>query len=204
MSKLSLFLIAILASSCVTFTKQQCLEMDWAKEGERFGRAGRNADSVRSFEGKCAKHAVAVNVEEYEKGRAKGLQSYCTKENGYKLGLDGDDFNSVCSGSAGTEFMAGYTLGQVIYEKQKQQRELLKIKKDQNNLSGEVSKLRIQNHILKYGNNKRCTFDSDCTLEDDCQNDRCAVSQRACTFDSDCDIEGDCPLREKKCDYSEN
>lgn len=108
-------LLACHAAACSTLSPEQravaCAQTDWQRYGENDGRLGL-ATSERSGDFRsCADVGQPVDLTAYQTGRARGLESYCTAENGYRVAYEGRSYAQVCPPAMETDFLHGYERG---------------------------------------------------------------------------------------------
>lgn len=107
MKKATVLALTFLLYSCATLNEEECLTADWYQLGLSDGRLG-YANRINSHRKACIKHGVRPDVSRYSSGYQKGLDSYCTYENGVRIGQAGRTHNNVCAGGARQQFYAGY------------------------------------------------------------------------------------------------
>ncbi len=107
--------LAMGLSACATATVAErsaaCQATDWANYGENDGllgvapgaRAGKFAD--------CAELGFPADQAAYDQGRALGMQSYCTLESGYQVGIEGRRYRKACPPELEPAFLQGYEQG---------------------------------------------------------------------------------------------
>lgn len=102
-------------SGCATMSKQECQVADWFVIGQ--GDAEKGYPKLRLDEHRqaCAKAGVAPDLYQYEAGHKRGLKTYCTTHNGYAVGVNGGNYQGVCQGFAGEDFLRGYRDGRELY-----------------------------------------------------------------------------------------
>lgn len=120
--------------SCASISEEQCRAGDWQAIGQRDGQAGRSLDYINNHFKACAEVGVTPNQSEWQAGRQQGLPVYCTPENAYDLGRDGNSVNNVCpvsqermlarANSWGQDY---YEIGQKIDELKSERRQLEKL-----------------------------------------------------------------------------
>lgn len=104
-----------LLSGCATMKKDECLTVSWYEMGFEDGIKGYATSRIAKHRKACAKYGITADLDQYLKGHAKGVLQYCTGHQGYLQGLSGRQFNEICRGSAGQEFLQGYDTGRKIY-----------------------------------------------------------------------------------------
>ncbi|MEM9140727.1 MAG: DUF2799 domain-containing protein [Pseudomonadota bacterium] len=108
--------VAALTAGCATLNPEQrqaqCEATDWQRFGLNDGRLGvPTSDRSETFSD-CADLGRPVDLAVYQAGRTEGLQSYCTVETGYQVGLEGRRYQNVCPPSLEPDFLQGYQRGQ--------------------------------------------------------------------------------------------
>lgn len=102
-------------TGCATLSVEEraaaCAQTDWAKYGTNDGTLGvPTSDRADKFSD-CAEIGQPADLVAYQAGRTKGLETYCTLENGYKVGLEGRRYDSVCPPALASDFLQGYERG---------------------------------------------------------------------------------------------
>ena len=112
---LTVGLLACLAGACSTVTPEErasaCAATDWSRYGQNDGRLGvPTSDRADEFLA-CQELGHAVDFPAYQAGRTEGLKTYCTLENGYRVGYDRRDYDDVCPPELERDFLQGYNRG---------------------------------------------------------------------------------------------
>lgn len=179
---------------CSTMTKEECVNANWRLIGENDARSGKTNLQLSNYQNMCQELGITINKKEYLSGYTEGLKIYCIYENGYEVGLSGENNSRICPPGSSKEFLRGFIAGKKLYEHkhyhEKQQK--LQEEKMQRNL---VFRERVLGNMV----NKSCEWDPDCRIEDKCENSKCSNTDKKCTFDSDCRIEGNC--NNNKCNF---
>ncbi|MEM0924258.1 MAG: DUF2799 domain-containing protein, partial [Pseudomonadota bacterium] len=88
-----------------------CRAGDWDRFGENDGRLGiATQDRAGLFES-CNSLGTPADLAAYQTGRARGLEGFCTLENGYEIGLSGRRYDGVCPPNLATDFLQGFNRG---------------------------------------------------------------------------------------------
>ncbi len=112
----AIILTTAFISGCSTLSKGECVEADWYEIGFRDGRSGKPRSVLDSHRESCKKHGISPNREHYYTGRAKGINMYCTPENGFLVGKQGGYYKQVCPIHAEQDFLNSYNIGKEIYD----------------------------------------------------------------------------------------
>ena len=112
---ITLCLLACHVAACSTLSTEEraaaCASTDWQRYGENDGRLGvATSDRANEFQ-TCADLGKPVDLAAYQTGRSVGLQSYCTVENGYRVGYEGRRYDKVCPTALEPDFLQGFDRG---------------------------------------------------------------------------------------------
>ncbi len=88
-------LLAVFLTGCETLTPAECATANWREMGLQDGSRG-EADRAAKFFESCSKVNIAVDVATYRRGRAEGLQGYCSLGNALAEGQAGRPYGDVC------------------------------------------------------------------------------------------------------------
>ena len=102
------------SQGCATLSEDECLTADWWIVGQKDGTEGEPASILAEHWEACAEHGVKPDRKSYAEGRQSGLQVYCTRFNGYKIGRNDDDYHRVCTGSLAKSFETGLSRGKQV------------------------------------------------------------------------------------------
>lgn len=94
-------------SGCASISKEQCELGDWYQIGLADGQKGKE-NSAADYSKDCAEFKVKVDLDKYNQGRAEGLNSYCSYDNGVFVGEQAGIYQNVCPADLSAEFLAGY------------------------------------------------------------------------------------------------
>lgn len=144
MKRFLIFLAVIFACSCASMSEEECLNADWYIIGLEDGSKGYALDNIGEHRQACAKVNVKPNFAKYEQGHLKGLERYCTLENGFRVGVGGNSYNSVCPESTKGSFLTGYNEGKARYSARKA------VKKASKALDKELEALHAVEEDLKF------------------------------------------------------
>lgn len=111
---------AMLASSCATLSKDECLTADWKLIGYKDGARGSSPLRIDAHRKSCAKHGVTPNLDQYNAGHAEGIRIFCVADNGYKRGLSGYANGNVCPDDLAPAFNDAHKYGNAIYTLRKE------------------------------------------------------------------------------------
>ena len=96
--------------------KDECRTADWRAIGLEDGAQGRALEHLGEHRKACAKHNVTPDTDRYIAGRTEGLATYCTPDNGYRIGRTGETYRGVCPELSIPAFVAAYNRGRELYD----------------------------------------------------------------------------------------
>ena len=102
-------------TACSQLSEEECLYMSWHARGVMDGAEGSPAGKVNEYQSMCAKYSVQVDRVTYEEGRQQGAKRYCTRANGFSVGMDGDRYQNSCPDSVERDFLSGYQPGRLMW-----------------------------------------------------------------------------------------
>ncbi|ART79420.1 DUF2799 domain-containing protein [Oceanisphaera avium] len=108
--------IVLLLSSCASMSEEQCLTANWLDQGFRDGRVGQPLARLADHRKACAKVGVTPNEARYFEGRDQGILSYCTPENGLRVGRQGQTYRNACPAHLEQAFLVAFDKGKALYE----------------------------------------------------------------------------------------
>jgi len=117
--------VAIGLTGCASISEDECISGSWSDIGYKDGVNGKARGKLADYTKTCAKYNVEPNREVYLTAFDSGLVKYCTYEQGYDLGENGNSYNQVCSGDLAGSFSQGYDEGRAVYEIYRQHKQLI-------------------------------------------------------------------------------
>jgi hypothetical protein len=100
--------LAITLSGCSSMSIEECNNADWYQVGYSDGLNGNSPKMIDSYISDCSEAAVFPDREQWSKGFKVGTGLYCSPDNGYKVGYEGQQYYYVCPGES---FLKNYELG---------------------------------------------------------------------------------------------
>lgn len=113
-----LLCLALLVTGCETMDQGQCMTADWHDVGYRDGAQGGSRDRVGNYASDCSEYGVRVDTVAYRDGWDSGIRQYCTADNGYRAGVNGQLYEMSCPGILKDRFYSAYLLGDAVYNAQ--------------------------------------------------------------------------------------
>lgn len=88
----------ILLAGCSTFSKSECRDMDWFREGRKAALEGHTPKQAKTFFiDKChEEHGVPMDNVDFERGYNNGLNQVCTAEGLEAFAAKGIQFRETC------------------------------------------------------------------------------------------------------------
>ena len=108
--------VALQLTGCATLSENECRSADWQAIGYRDGANGYDAGRLASHTEACAEYGIDPDRREYETGRFRGLEIFCTAQKGVQVGRQGGGYSGVCPVDIEPAFLDGYDLGRRMYE----------------------------------------------------------------------------------------
>ena len=157
LAPLPLLLAALSLGGCATLNESECLNASWSDIGYRDGRTGHSPDRISDHTEACQKYGVAPDRKDYLAGRDEGLVQYCTRHNGFEVGLANGSYEGVCATMNERAFIEGFNKGKALYEARARldqvESEIARVdeKRDEKGLSDEVRDELIDQRIRLEG-----------------------------------------------------
>lgn len=137
---------AVLTSSCLGMSQEQCLGTNWFEKGKIDAMQGEARSELLQYKKTCSVFNVSTDDEAYMRGRSEGLKIFCTYDSGYEHGRKVGNYRGVCPHAMEHDFLKGYYIGKKEVE-----------------LALRESALRRRD-IYGQPRFRPCTFDSDCRV----------------------------------------
>ena len=109
---------ALGAAGCATLSEEECLTGAWGTIGFEDGAQGRPPNTVGDHGEACAAYGVPVDFNQWRAGYEAGLKTYCTYDNGFAQGTEGESPTGACEAADPQAFAAwrsGYEEGLGYY-----------------------------------------------------------------------------------------
>ena len=119
MRKIAGVTLLIILTACASLSKDECRTADWQMIGYEDGSRGRLLNTIGNHRKACAKVGVTPDMAAYEAGHQKGVRTYCTSDQGFKLGVGGGLYNGICGASRERDFLRGYAAGKERHDLRK-------------------------------------------------------------------------------------
>jgi hypothetical protein len=131
--------LVVFLSGCATYTKEDCVNMDWKSVGWKAAYRGDRLADVQSRFDECSiqmSNSEATNA--LISGFNEGLTGFCTTNQAFKFARNGGEYRGTCSGASELAFKAGYNQGRSEYL----EAEIARLRGQVNLLESEVSNLQ--------------------------------------------------------------
>ena len=103
-------------SACATLSEGECRTANWYEIGRADGASGQPRARLFDHADACAQYGIQPNADVYYEGRDDGLARYCTPENGFREGRQGNSYQGVCPPGAEAAFLRAFNDGAAIHE----------------------------------------------------------------------------------------
>ena len=114
--------LVVLLSSCASLSEDECAYMSWHARGVMDGTEGEPASQIYDYQATCERYNIRVDANAYEEGRREGVAHFCTRENGFNLGMSGRTYKRACTPDNEDLFLSGYEPGSYMYSAWRQLR----------------------------------------------------------------------------------
>lgn len=108
---------SVLLAGCATMDESECVTVDWQERGTRDALDGRKRDFVGEHIKACREYGVEADVEAYGQGWDSGIKQYCTRDNGWQVGISNGVYGHTCPSELEAEFYSAYQLGRNVQQK---------------------------------------------------------------------------------------
>lgn len=108
--------LLIVTGCSSNLSKKECLNADWRLIGLEDGSLGYPLARIGRHRQACAKVDVVPDQQQYQTGLKEGYKTYCTRANGYNIGVSGKSHHSVCTGQAGSAFLRAFSDGHQLHQ----------------------------------------------------------------------------------------
>lgn len=165
MKKICLGLLMFTMSGCFGKKSLNCSSIDWTRKGLDDGKLGFDEVKVLELKKKCEEQGVEASVVDYKEGWLLGIEIYCSPQNAFKLGREGQKAleKNNCPVEFKTNFAESFKLGKELKEindlleplnvKAKNlKQEKSELEKKINENRREISK--VENKIFEYSQKK--------------------------------------------------
>ncbi|NNF17501.1 MAG: DUF2799 domain-containing protein [Gammaproteobacteria bacterium] len=154
-SALLLVWLAMMVTACASKPLDDCPSDDWNVIGYEDGKRGNGPYSARSLRKSCNDIATPFDEAAYTGGLQRGLQEYCTPDNGYALGRNGADLIKACTVEDEPVFREAHTLGLDHYKIDREidrlRDELRVVQRDRRRTQDRLDDLRTGKSAASYG-----------------------------------------------------
>ncbi|MCK9510172.1 MAG: DUF2799 domain-containing protein [Pigmentiphaga sp.] len=110
--------LAVLAG-CATMSAEECRTADWYEIGMRDGQNGKSRSYFDEHVTSCKDAGVRPDLARYTAGRDIGIRRFCTPDNGFEMGRQGNYYGNACPADLEYAFLQRYRAGKVIHDAQR-------------------------------------------------------------------------------------
>ncbi len=103
----------------ITWTANKCQSTNWYELGVEQGEQRYTDIDIKKVATTCVQEGVDIPTSEYLRGLEEQAKSYCTLHQGYQMGLEGQEYPTVCRKEVYSEFYYEWYRGAEDYCKQK-------------------------------------------------------------------------------------
>jgi hypothetical protein len=106
----------MLLTGCATMSPEECAVADWERIGELDARSGQGMSYFARRASDCAEAGYPADQVAWARGWDVGITWFCTRNNGFRQGLNGYRYDRICPGHIEQEFLDGYETGYAIHQ----------------------------------------------------------------------------------------
>lgn len=106
--------VVVLVSGCAAMDQDECAVADWYEVGRTQGEQGRSPQSYENYIEACSEYAIAVDINAYQVGWDDGIEYYCSRDNGFEVGVQGGSNSGHCPVALSDSFFNAYQLGRAL------------------------------------------------------------------------------------------
>jgi hypothetical protein len=103
-------------TGCATMSPEECAVADWERIGEMDARSGEGIGYFSRRASDCAEAGYPADQDAWTRGWDVGITWFCTRNNGFRQGLNGYRYDNICPGQIEQEFLDGYETGHAIHQ----------------------------------------------------------------------------------------
>jgi hypothetical protein len=135
-----IFSLTIFLTACHTFSRKECEEMDWAKQGMNFALQGKSkTEGEMYFTREC--RGIPMDPTAFRKGYDEGLKTFCTPGYIHGFAAKGGEFRHTCPEDQVTEkFRSQYHSGREKFLDQR----VRELESDLAHAEGQISSLESE------------------------------------------------------------
>ena len=100
----------LVLTGCASMSEAECSAANWELRGDDDAMKGKPRDHVNEHTKACAEFDVTPNLVEYRRGWNRGAEEYCTRGNGWNVGISGASYQHTCPADLEAEFYGAYRL----------------------------------------------------------------------------------------------
>ncbi len=151
MKKTSLIFLFIFTSfiicSCATYTKRECSNFDWKRQGHLSALKGNVKEKgISHYYRECnKKYGIKPHEEQFSIGYQQGLKVFCTPAYAEKFADKGGVYEGTCSKKQENVFLKPYVKGINIFYKNR----VSELESEVHRLENEVHNLENEKSILE-------------------------------------------------------
>lgn len=134
-----LCLAGLVLVACASLSEDQCRGGDWQGIGYTDGTKGATPSRLADHQKACAEYGISPNIGAWEAGRQAGLRVYCTPENAYSVGREGNSLSTECTPAELSLMRQPHHVGKQYYELNREKRRL---ESERSDIESQLSSLR--------------------------------------------------------------
>ncbi len=101
--------------SCSQIMDLNCNPQNWHQQGLKDGAHGAPPRAADEYERTCSHRSLEFDRLAYEAGLEEGYAHYCTRQNGFDLGMNGFKSEKVCTNEDAQAFEEAFQAGRALH-----------------------------------------------------------------------------------------
>jgi hypothetical protein len=111
----TLLTVMVTLTGCATMNESECQFADWEDIGRRDAQSGHVRQYFSEHASACSEFGINADQAAYQRGWDQGIELFCTPENGWQRGINGQGYNNSCPQISAAAFRQAYTLGRDLH-----------------------------------------------------------------------------------------
>lgn len=105
----------VLLSACSISSMNGCEGIDLRIQGVASGETGLTEQQARDVFDTCRPNSSQTDQSAYLAGYHEGIETYCTRSQGFRIGVEGYLYQNVCPEDKEESFLTGYRVGNALF-----------------------------------------------------------------------------------------
>ncbi len=111
-------MLSVFLDGCASMDQAECVAANWHALGLGDGQEGKKSTHYSEYRKDCSAFGVSVDADAYIDGWETGIRNYCTRDNGFRVGVKGSIYQHSCPSESEDRFSNSYQTGRAVFLKQ--------------------------------------------------------------------------------------